>query len=37
MALHIELERWDDALLLGKQKAELMEIVKLPYASWLCS
>jgi len=36
MALHIELEKWDDALLLGKQDLQLLEIVKVPYANWLC-
>ena len=36
MALHIELEKWEDALILGKQNAELLEMVKLPYANFLC-
>ena len=36
MALHIELEKWEDALLLGKQNADLLEMVKLPYAEYLC-
>ena len=36
MALNIELEKWEEALLLGKQNAELLDMVKLPYADWLC-
>ena len=32
MALHIELEKWENALMLGKQNPELMSMVKLPYA-----
>ncbi len=35
MALHIEMEKWEDALLLGKQNSTLLEMVKLPYANWL--
>lgn len=33
---HIDLEKWDEALLLGKQNTEYLEMVKLPYAQWLC-
>jgi intraflagellar transport protein 122 len=36
MLLHIELEKWEEALLLAKQNNELLEMVKLPYAEWLC-
>ena len=36
MAMHIEMEKWEDALLLGKQNQALLEMVKLPYAEYLC-
>jgi intraflagellar transport protein 122 len=29
------MEKWQDALLLGKTDPKLLEIVKLPYANWL--
>lgn len=35
MSLHIEMERWDDVFLLGRQNKELLEMAKLPYANFL--
>lgn len=35
MFLHIELEKWEEAFLLGKQHPELLELAKLPYANYL--
>lgn len=35
MSLHIELEVWEEALMLGNQNAEYLEMAKLPYANWL--
>lgn len=35
MSLHVEMERWEDAFLLGRQSKELLEIAKLPYANFL--
>lgn len=35
MLLHIEMEKWEDAFLLGKQNRELLELAKLPYANYL--
>lgn len=35
MLLHIELEKWEEAFLLGKQHPELLELAKLPYANFL--
>lgn len=35
MLLHIELEKWEEAFLLGKQHQELLELAKLPYANYL--
>lgn len=29
------MEKWQDALLLGKTDPKLLDIVKLPYANWL--
>lgn len=35
MGLHIEMEKWDEAFLLGKQNRELLELAKIPYANYL--
>lgn len=35
MSLHIEMERWEDAFLLGRQNKDLLEMAKLPYANFL--
>ena len=35
MLLHIEMEKWEEAFLLGKQNRELLELAKLPYANFL--
>ncbi len=35
MLLHIELEKWEEGFLLGKQHPELLELAKLPYANYL--
>ena len=35
MSLHVEMERWEDAFLLGRQNKELLEMAKLPYANFL--
>lgn len=35
MLLHVEMEKWEDAFLLGKQNRELLELAKLPYANYL--
>lgn len=35
MLLHIEMEKWEEAFLLGKQNRELLELAKLPYANYL--
>lgn len=33
--MNVEMEKFEEALLLGKQDPSLLEIVKLPYAHWL--
>ena len=35
MNLHVEMEKWEEAFLLGKQNRELLELAKIPYANWL--
>jgi intraflagellar transport protein 122 len=35
MNLHIEMEKWEEAFLLGKQNRELLELAKIPYANYL--
>lgn len=35
MLLHVEMQKWEEAFLLGKQNRELLEIAKLPYANYL--
>lgn len=35
MQLHIELEKWEDAISLARTDPDLMEMMKLPYANWL--
>lgn len=35
MNLHIEMEKWEEAFLLGKQSRDLLELVKIPYANYL--
>lgn len=35
MSLHVEMEKWEEAFLLGKQNRELLELAKIPYANFL--
>ena len=34
MMLHVEMEKWEEAFLLGKQNKQLLELAKLPYANF---
>jgi len=36
MALHIELEKWEEAFMLAKKNPKLEQLVRLPYAKHLC-
>ena len=36
LALHMEFNKWEEAFLIAKQRPEFMEIIKLPYAEYLC-
>lgn len=35
MALHVELHKWDEAKMLGKQNPVMADLIWLPYADWL--
>lgn len=36
MELHILLEKWEEAFILAKQNESYMEMLRLPYAEYLC-
>jgi intraflagellar transport protein 122 len=36
MELHIQLEKWEEAFILAKQNEEFMDMLRLPYAEYLC-
>ena len=37
MALHVELKKWKEAFMLAKQNPDLVHLIYVPYADWLCS
>ncbi len=36
MALHVEMSKWDEAFMLAKQNPDFIDMIRLPYAEWLC-
>ena len=35
MALHVELHKWEEAMMLSKQNPAMENLIWLPYADWL--